>query len=195
MAEGLICYTGIDDPDEVVVNTQGRPMSPADEIRVVDHADRDVASGEVGHLLTRGPYTIRGYYAVPEHNAATFTADGCLVVEGRAKDLINRGGEKITAEEVEDLLLAHPAVFDVAVVGMPDAAYGERICAFVIARGDRPRAGDLTRFLRARGLAGYKIPDRIEFIDAFPQTGVGKTSRRALRDTLRALHFTAGAEA
>lgn len=209
MAEGLICYTGIDDPDEVVVNTQGRPMSPADEIRVVDDADRDVASGEVGHLLTRGPYTIRGYYAVPEHNAAAFTADGfyrtgdlvrqrpdgCLVVEGRAKDLINRGGEKITAEEVEDLLLAHPAVFDVAVVGMPDAAYGERICAFVIPRGDRPRAGDLTRFLRARGLAGYKIPDRIEFIDAFPQTGVGKTSRRALRDALHALHFTAGAEA
>ncbi|SIT07114.1 (2,3-dihydroxybenzoyl)adenylate synthase [Insolitispirillum peregrinum] len=204
MAEGLICYTRQDDPDALVMVAQGRPMSPADEVRVVDDSDHDVADGAIGQLLTRGPYTIRGYYQLPEHNAVAFTEDGfyrtgdlvrrlpdgSLVVEGRVKDQINRGGEKISAEEVENLLLGHPSVFDVAVVAMPDKTWGELSCAFVIPRGPAPRPLDLTRHLRAQGLAAFKIPDRIQFIDAFPATGVGKTSRRALRDALQAEYFS-----
>lgn len=195
MAEGLVNYTRLDDADDIIVHTQGRPISPDDEIRILDDDDCDVAAGEVGHLLTRGPYTIRGYSLAEDHNARAFTADGFyrtgdlvrmtaegyLVVEGRAKDQINRGGEKIAAEEVENHLLAHPAVQDVAIVSMPDAFLGERSCAFVIPRGQPPRAIDLMAFLRERGLAQYKIPDRVEFIDAFPQTGVGKVSKKALR--------------
>ncbi|PSK98150.1 2,3-dihydroxybenzoate-AMP ligase [Murinocardiopsis flavida] len=197
MAEGLVNYTRPEDDDETVATTQGRPISPDDEVRVVDSADRDVPPGAVGHLLTRGPYTIRGYYNAPEHNAAVFTADGFyrtgdlvrrtptghLVVEGRAKDQINRGGEKIAAEEVENHLLAHPAVHDAAVVAEPDPYLGERSRAYVIVRGPAPAAGELRRYLRDRGLADYKIPDRVEFTDAFPATAVGKTSRRGLRDT------------
>ncbi|HSD36281.1 MAG TPA: (2,3-dihydroxybenzoyl)adenylate synthase [Rhodocyclaceae bacterium] len=196
MAEGLVNYTRFDDPRELVVGTQGRPISPHDEVRVVDDDDNDVAPGELGHLLTRGPYTIRGYYRADVHNARAFTRDGFyrtgdlvrqlpsghLVVDGRAKDQINRGGDKVAAEEVENHLLAHPAVLDAAVVAMPDAYLGERSCAFIVPRGDAPRAMEINRFMRERGLAQYKVPDRIEFVASFPKTGVGKIDKRALRE-------------
>ncbi|UQA63140.1 (2,3-dihydroxybenzoyl)adenylate synthase [Polyangium aurulentum] len=195
MAEGLVNYTRLDDPEDVIVRTQGRPISPDDEVRIVDEDDRDVEAGQVGHLLTRGPYTIRGYYKAEAHNERAFTRDGFyrtgdlvrrtpsgdLVVEGRAKDQINRGGEKIAAEEIENHVLAHPAVRDVALVAMPDAFLGERSCAFVVARERPLTAGELTAFLRARGLAPYKIPDRIELFDDLPKTSVGKVDKKALR--------------
>ncbi|WP_306369245.1 (2,3-dihydroxybenzoyl)adenylate synthase [Nocardiopsis sp. CC223A] len=197
MAEGLVNYTRHDDSDEVVTTTQGRPISPLDEIRIVDDLDRPVPEGEPGHLLTRGPYTIRGYFRAADHNRDAFTADGFyrtgdlvrrtpdgnLVVSGRAKEQINRGGEKVGAEEVEDHLLAHPAVRDAAVVAVPDRYLGERVHAYVIARGEPPARGALPAFLRERGLAAYKIPDRIEFVEAFPSTAVGKVSKRDLRGT------------
>ncbi|MFH9610684.1 (2,3-dihydroxybenzoyl)adenylate synthase [Streptomyces sp. NPDC017448] len=198
MAEGLVNYTRLDDPVETIVTTQGRPISPDDEILVVDDEDRPVAPGETGHLLTRGPYTIRGYWNAPEHNARSFTEDGFyrtgdivrttpsghIVVEGRAKDQINRGGEKVAAEEVENHILAHPAVHDANVVAEPDPYLGERVCAYVILRsGAGPlKAVAVKRFVRERGLAAYKVPDRVEFVDAFPQTGVGKVSKKDLRD-------------
>ncbi|MCX4718901.1 (2,3-dihydroxybenzoyl)adenylate synthase [Streptomyces virginiae] len=197
MAEGLVNYTRLDDPEEIVVTTQGRPISPDDEILIVDDEDREVLPGESGHLLTRGPYTIRGYWNAPEHNARSFTADGFyrtgdivrmtptghLVVEGRAKDQINRGGEKIGAEEVENHLLAHPAVHDANVVGEPDPYLGERTCAYVILRegAGELRPATVKKFVRERGLAAYKVPDRVEFVSAFPKTGVGKVSKRDLR--------------
>lgn len=197
MAEGLVSYTRLDDPCETVVTTQGRPISPDDEIRIVDDADREVAPGATGHLLTRGPYTIRGYWRAPEHNARAFTDDGFyrtgdvvrrtptghLVVEGRAKDQINRGGEKIAAEEVENVILAHPAVHDVSVVAMADGYLGERSCAYVILRrGAEPlKPTAVKKYVRERGLAAYKVPDRVEFVDAFPQTGIGKVSKKDLR--------------
>ncbi|MFC7340111.1 (2,3-dihydroxybenzoyl)adenylate synthase [Saccharopolyspora griseoalba] len=198
MAEGLVNYTRLDDPEEVIVSTQGRPISPDDEVLVLDDEDDPVRPGETGHLLTRGPYTIRGYYAADEHNARAFTpegfyrtgdlvrltAEGNIVVEGRAKDQINRGGEKIAAEEVENHLLAHESVHDAAVVSMPDDYLGERSCAFVIARGAAPKSRELVKFLRQRGLAGYKLPDRVVFVEQFPQTGVGKTSKRDLREAI-----------
>ena len=111
---------------------------------------------------------------------------GYIVVEGRAKDQINRGGEKIAAEEVENHLLAHPAVLDAAVVAMPDQYLGERTCAFVVTEGEAPKALALKAFLRERGLAAYKIPDKVRFVDAFPVTGVGKISRNELRRALAA---------
>ncbi|AZK47901.1 (2,3-dihydroxybenzoyl)adenylate synthase [Paenibacillus lentus] len=201
MAEGLVNYTRLDDPDETIINTQGRPMSTWDEIRVVDDEDVEVKPGEVGHLLTRGPYTIRGYYKAEEHNARAFTSDGFyrtgdlvridaagyIVVEGRDKDQINRGGEKIAAEEVENHLLAHPGVHDAAVVAMLDEYLGERTCAFIIPKptvDSLPSSAQIRAFLTDRGLAAYKIPDRIEFLDSFPKTKVGKVSKKALRELL-----------
>ncbi|MFG2555997.1 (2,3-dihydroxybenzoyl)adenylate synthase [Streptomyces sp. NPDC048581] len=199
MAEGLVNYTRLDDSVDTVVTTQGRPISPDDEIRVVDDAGDDVPDGEPGHLLTRGPYTIRGYWRAPEHNARAFTEDGFyrtgdlvrrtptghLVVVGRAKDQINRGGEKIAPEEIENIILAHPFVHDVSVVAVPDAYLGERSLAYVVLRaGAEPlKPVGVKRFVRERGVAAHKIPDLVEFVDAFPQTGVGKVSKKELRST------------
>ncbi|HEX5494654.1 MAG TPA: AMP-binding protein, partial [Mycobacteriales bacterium] len=164
MAEGLLSYTRLDDPEESIVSTQGRPLSPADEVRVVDEHGRNLDTGEMGELLVRGPYTVRGYYRAPEYDAQAFTADGFyrtgdlarltptgrLRIEGRRKDVINRGGEKVPAEEVENHLLAHPLVADVALVAMPDAHLGERTCAFVVARNQPPTLSELAAFLRER---------------------------------------------
>jgi 2,3-dihydroxybenzoate-AMP ligase len=201
MAEGLLNMTRLDDPLEVKATTQGRPVSPFDEVAVVDPEGRPVPVGEPGELITQGPYTLRGYYRAPEHNARAFTPDGWyrtgdvvrldddgnLIVEGRAKDLINRGGEKISAEEVEDLLLAHPKVRNVAAVAMPDRVLGERTCVYVI-----PRAGavltleDLTGYLEGRGVAKYKWPERLELVDELPTTNVGKIDKRLLREDIAA---------
>jgi len=200
MAEGLLTYTRPDDPQDVIIHTQGRPLCPDDEIRVVDERDRDVTPGDIGELLTRGPYTLRGYYRVPEHNAKAFTADGFLrtgdlvrltpdgnmVVEGRLKDVINRGGEKVSAGEVEDLLITHPAVREVAVVAMPDELLGEKTCAWVIPRGPAPALDELRTFLRSRGLADYKLPDRLELTEGFPHTKVGKVNKADLRELVAA---------
>ncbi|MFI2782414.1 (2,3-dihydroxybenzoyl)adenylate synthase [Streptomyces sp. ALB3] len=197
MAEGLVNYTRLDDDHETVVTTQGLPISEDDEIRVVDDEDEDVPEGGFGHLLTRGPYTIRGYWRAPEHNRKAFTEDGFyrtgdivrrtptghLVVEGRAKDQINRGGEKVAPEEIENIILGHPSVHDVSVVGVADEYLGERTLAYVVLReGAEPlKAPAVKRLVRERGVAAYKIPDLVEFVEAFPQTGIGKVSKKGLR--------------
>jgi 2,3-dihydroxybenzoate-AMP ligase len=198
MAEGLVCYTRPEDPDEVVLGSQGRPMSAEDELKLVDDDDREVAPGCVGHLLTRGPYTVRGYYRAEGHNATAFTADGFyrtgdlvrmtgggnLVVVGRSKDQINRGGEKIAAAEVEDHLLAHPNVAEAALVPVPDPFLGERSCAYVVAGQRAFGRAELADFLRERGLAPYKIPDRWVVVASLPRTSVGKIDKIELRRRL-----------
>ncbi|WP_164072582.1 (2,3-dihydroxybenzoyl)adenylate synthase [Stenotrophomonas maltophilia] len=203
MAEGLVNYTRLDDPEDLIVACQGRPISPDDEVRVVDDHDQPVAEGEVGHLLTRGPYTIGAYHNDEVANARAFTDDGFyrtgdrvqqlpggyLVVQGRAGDHINRAGEKISAEEIEDHLLAHPAVFDAAVVSIPDDYLGERSCAFVIQQGEPIKGPALKNWMRGRGLAAFKVPDQVVFVDSFDTTAVGKISRRELRAQLRARHL------
>ncbi len=198
MAEGLVNYTRLDDPDETITRTQGRPISPDDEVLVLDDDGNPVPDGTAGHLLTRGPYTIRAYHNEPAANARSFTPDGFyrtgdivirqngyLTVQGRAGDHINRAGEKISAEEVEDHLLAHPQVFDAAVVSIPDPHLGERTCAFVIAEGN-PTATEIRAFMRTRGVADFKVPDQVVFVPEFENTAVGKVSRKALRARLRA---------
>jgi salicylate---CoA ligase len=196
MAEGLLNYTRLDDPDEVICTTQGRPMCPDDEVRLVDELDRDVPEGEPGSLLTRGPYTPRGYYRAAEQNARAFTNDGwyrsgdiCrrtpdgnLIVEGRDKDMINRGGEKISSEEVENLVYQLPAVAQVAAVAMPDPVLGERLCVYVVARpGQSVTLDEIRLAMDAVGVARFKIPERLEVVPELPSTKVGKIDKKALR--------------
>lgn len=199
MAEGLLNYTRLDDPEDVICETQGRPMSDADEIRIVDDNDGPVPDGEPGNLLTRGPYTPRGYLRAAEHNARAFTTDGWyrtgdvvrldhsgnLVVLGRTKDLINRAGEKISAEEIENLVHAVAPVTHVAAVAMADPVVGERICIFAV-----PRAGaqldldEIRGALEQRDVARFKLPEHLEVVDALPVTNVGKVDKQALRQRL-----------
>lgn len=194
MAEGLICMTAPEDPESLLFNTQGRPISPADELRVVDEQGNDLPDGETGELLVRGPYTLCGYYHAEEHNRRAFTADGFyrsgdrvrrlpngyLTVEGRDKDVINRGGEKVPVEDLENHLLSHPNVADVALVGLPHDTLGECSCACIVPRGRAPQLRELNAHLSAAGLAAYKLMDRLEILKSFPLTRLGKVNRRQL---------------
>lgn len=208
MAEGLVNYTRLDDSLDLIAGTQGRPMTPADEVRIVDDQDRDVPDGEVGHLLARGPYTIRGYFDAADHDAHAFTPDGFyrtgdrvkrlpsghLVVEGRAKEQINRGGEKVAPVEIEQLLARHPAVEEAAVVGITDWMMGERICAVLVPRsGHTVRRPDVMSFLRSMAIADFKLPDRVEVVPSLPRTPVGKIDKRALAETFAATDGPGGA--
>jgi len=201
MAEGLIMYVRKDDPDEVRRETCGRPVCPDDEVHLVDEDGNEVALGEVGELLVRGPYTLRGYYRAPEHNQLAFTKDGFYrsgdllrlhpsgnyIVEGRRKDLINRGGEKISAEEVENLILSHPRVQNVACVPFPDEALGERMCACVVLQpGAVLDLDDLVTYLSGFDIAKFKLPERLELFDALPLSGFGKVSKKELANRLSA---------
>lgn len=197
MAEGLVNYTRLDDDQQTILTTQGRPISEDDEVWVADENGNPLPAGETGRLMTRGPYTFRGYYKSPEHNASCFDANGfyCsgdlieitpqgyIKVQGREKDQINRGGEKIAAEEIENLLQRHPDVIHAALVSMSDELMGEKSCAFIVARQPiKPVV--LRRHLRELGVAEFKLPDRITCVDALPLTPVGKVDKKRLRQQL-----------
>ncbi|MFI7066413.1 (2,3-dihydroxybenzoyl)adenylate synthase [Kribbella sp. NPDC050124] len=196
MAEGLLNYTRLDDPEDIICTTQGRPMCPDDEVQVVDPFDNPVPPGEPGSLLTRGPYTPRGYYKAEQQNARAFTPDGwyrsgdiCrivasgnLIVEGRDKDMINRAGEKISAEEVENLTYALPQVQQVAAIAMPDPRLGERVCVYVVPRPNTTLTlTDVRESMENLGVAAYKLPERLVLATELPTTKVGKIDKAALR--------------
>ncbi len=195
MAEGLIMFVRIDDPEEVRRETCGRPVCEDDEVYLVDEEGRPVLQGEVGELVVRGPYTLHGYFRSPEYNARAFTPDGFYrsgdllrmdhtgnyVVEGRRKDLINRGGEKISAEEVENLILSHPSVLNVACVPYPDEVLGERMCACVVTKpGASLEFAELVEFLEKMDIAKFKLPERLEILEELPLSGFGKVSKKDL---------------
>ena len=199
-AEGLLNLTRLDDDDERILYSSGAPICEDDEIKVVDEDGREGPDGEKGELITRGPYTIRGYYNAPAINAHAFTADGFyrmgdivtkkgryVYAEGRKGDLINRGGEKISIDEIENLILRHPAVHSVALVAMPDPIFGERACAFVVLKPSQSLTFDgLSRFLIAQNIARFKLPERMEILSEFPISPAGKLMRRSLREMIEA---------
>jgi 2,3-dihydroxybenzoate-AMP ligase len=195
MSEGMLFFVRPEDTEEVRLETCGRPISPDDEVRLVDDEGREVAPGETGELTCRGPYTLRGYFGVPEYNARQFTPDGFYrsgdlmrlhpsgnyVVEGRKKDLINRGGEKISAEEIENLILSHPSVQNIACVPMPDPLMGEKMCACVILKdGCALTLKELVAFLMGKEIAKFKLPERLEVLADFPVSTFGKVSKKTL---------------
>ncbi len=201
MAEGMFLHTPPDAPQWVRRNTVGTPVSPADEVRVLEVAgEQEVPDGELGELACRGPYTINGYFRAAQHNRSAFTSDGFyrtgdLVtrhvvdgrdyysIDGRIKDVINRGAEKIHADEIEELLAAHPRISDAAVVAMPDPVLGERVCAYLVPSAGAPdlSLATLAEFLLGKGLAKFKLPERVEIVEEFPLTNVGKVSKKDLR--------------
>lgn len=196
MAEGVLNFTRPGDPVDVVVNTQGRPMSPHDEMRVVDESGAQVAPGEEGELLVRGPYTLNGYYRADEANARSFTPDGFyrsgdrvrifadgpragyVEVTGRIKDVIHRGGETVSASDLEEHLFAHPAIYTAAAVALPDDFLGEKICAAVVFKGAPISLADLNRFLDERGVSAHCRPDVLAPLPTLPKTAVGKVDKK-----------------
>lgn len=195
MAEGLVCYTRLSDPMDDIIHTQGRPMSRFDEVLLLDDNQQPVAIGQPGHLLVRGPYTIRRYF---ENNAAqsiSFTSDGFYrtgdiaiktsngnyILCGREKDVINRGGEKIIAQELEQLALLHPDINDCALIGVPDQFLGEKSCLVVVTTNCLLTESDVISFIKLRAVATYKIPDKVFFISVLPKTAINKIDKKQLR--------------
>jgi 2,3-dihydroxybenzoate-AMP ligase len=199
-AEGLINMTRLDDPDELLLHSSGAPVCDDDEIKVLDDEGRELPDGEPGELVTRGPYTIRGYYDAADKNAEAFTPDGYyrmgdivrkrgryVFAEGRRKDFINRGGEKISCEEIENLMFAHPKVKTATLVAMPDPVFGEKACAFVVPHpGASLSFDELIAFLRSQQIAAFKLPERLEVVSELPVSPVGKILKRQLREMIAA---------
>lgn len=202
MSEGLLCFNALTDDDALRFHSQGRPLSPHDEVLIVDENRHVLPVGQSGELITRGPYTLTEYYQNPKANQSAFTPDGfyCtgdlahvdqagnIFIDGRVNDAINRGGEKFCPNEIEELAEQHPAVIRAACVGMDDELYGEVPCLFVTVAShhDRlPTLGTLRRFFEQQGLAAFKAPEKLVIIDSLPMKGIGKIDRLTLREMLR----------
>lgn len=201
MGEGLFLVSPLDAPRQSRLTTVGQPIATTDEYRILEPGtENEVPDGEVGELVCRGPYTINGYFNAPEHNGTAFTSDAFyrtgdlaavriidgqpyVSIEGRMKDLINRGGEKINAEELEKLLLGHPDIGEAAVVAMPDLRLGERTCAYLVAaEGREPLTlPQVQEYLGGLGVAKFKWPEHLEWVPALARTNVGKINKVALR--------------
>ncbi len=201
ITEGLLLGSGPSMPERVRHGTNGASGCPFDEIRVLaPESETPVSPGQMGELCFRGPSSLRGYFKAPEANLAALTSDGfCRTgdivtehvidgksyyrFEGRLRDNINRGGEKIGCEEVEEFVSKHPAVLDAKLIAMPDPVYGEKGCIFVIPQPGQaaPSVGELAGFLVSQGLAKFKCPERVEVVEEFPVTRVGKVDKPAMK--------------
>lgn len=193
-AEGLNTHTNLTDTDEVLLTTQGKPISEDDEIIFIDESGNIVDDSIGGEMLTRGPYTIQGYYNLPEINKLMFTEDGFyktgdlgkrrpdgnILITGRIKEQINRAGEKISPIELENYICEIPQVESAAVVGLPDPDLGEKICAVIISQDTNLDLFSIHNFLELKGVARYKFPDQLELVESFPHTNVGKVDKKAL---------------
>jgi cyclohexanecarboxylate-CoA ligase len=189
----LTTGTASDTPDELAT-TEGRPIG-ANEVRIVDADGNDLVPGHAGEILGRGPELCAGYLDA-RFNAAAFTADGWfrtgdlgtvdatghLTVVGRLKDIIIRGGENISPKLIEDVLLEHPSVAGVGVVGYPDPLYGERVCAVVATTDADFGFTTMIDYLKGRGLASYQLPEKLLVRAELPYTLTGKLDKSSLRD-------------
>jgi acyl-CoA synthetase len=185
----------LNDPPEKVYGTDGRPC-PNIEVSIRDENRKALPIGETGEEASRGPNVCVGYFKRPDLNAKSFDdegwfysgdlarmdKDGNLIIEGRKKDIIIRGGQNISVKEVEDMLLAHPKIYNVAIVAMPDRKMGEKACAFIMPKpGQQVSLEDVVSFLMQQKVAMFKLPERVEIVDSFPMTPSGKIQKYVLR--------------
>lgn len=199
MVEGPLSQTRLESPLDVRCNTIGRPCCPYDEIKTFDVLGVPTPVGVEGELAARGPGIFTGYFRNPQANKSAFTPDGFfrsgdlaitdiqgnIRITGRIKDIIIRGGENIGAQEVEELISTHPSVEYAAVVGMPDADLGEKICAYI-----KPVPGrsitheDLVDHMKKTGANKALLPERTEILDHIPKTAAGKADKKVLRQNI-----------
>ncbi len=198
--EGLNVMTRLDDDLDTVCNTSGRACCPYTELKIIDQDGNELPTNAVGELAIKGPDVFAGYFKSPVENKRAFTKDGFfetgdlatiddggnIRVKGRIKDVILRGGENIIPADIEGLIIDHPDVEAVSVIGMPDEELGERACAYIQpAPGTKPSSDGIIAFLRRKGASLLQLPERIEFIDSLPLTKVGKVDKRALKEDIR----------
>ena len=199
MSEGPLLTTALGDPPEVVAVTVGLPHCDGTEFKIVDADRKPVPAGQRGEIAFRGPSMFGGYFENPEETAAVtddegwfYSGDlsfqderGNIHIVGRIKDTIKRGGETVMPREIEELLYTHPKVLNAAVIGMPDLRLSERICAYVVPKENQTiTLEEVTRFLNDKGLAKFKLPERLEVVDALPITPPSKVQKNVLREDI-----------
>jgi non-ribosomal peptide synthetase component E (peptide arylation enzyme) len=205
MDYGALASHGVDDPQESRLRSNGRVLDGT-ELRIVDEGGMPLPPGTIGEICAQGPHCVGGYFNDAAATAAAWPdgffhtgdlgrvdADGFLVLEGRSKDIIIRGGQNISASEVEGVLCGHPGIAEAAVVRMPDAEMGERACAFIVRRpGAALSLAEIGRFMRQAGVAAFKIPERLELIDELPMNRAGnKVNKSLLEDGLGNIRINA----
>ena len=197
-ASEVACLTMIspNDPPVIRYTSLGRAR-PGVEIRLVDDTGQDVLPGSVGEIIGRGATSPSGYFRDAEGTKAAWGGelDGWFrtgdlgrvdeeryyYIAGRKKDVIIRGGQNIVPVEIESLLASHPAVAQAAVIPMPDLELGERVCAYVLLEpGSALQLGEIVSFLKEKGIAVYKLPERLEIVDEFPEAGGQKIAKQLL---------------
>jgi 2,3-dihydroxybenzoate-AMP ligase/mycobactin salicyl-AMP ligase len=198
--EGSNAMSRLDDDFETVSNTVGRKCCPYEIYKIVDSDGNKLPPNTEGELVSKGPGIFTGYFKVPDANREIFTKDGFLKtgdlakmdeagnirITGRIKDIIIRGGENISAGDIENLISAHLGVKDVAVIGMPDNELGERICAYIQpASGTQLTFDEVIAFLKEKGASVLQLPERMEFVDSLPLTKVGKIEKKVLRGDIK----------
>ena len=195
------CFVGSasspDGSDDKLWGTDGCAM-PGGELAIFDeNRSKTLPPGEVGELAARGPFVALGYFGDPERSRDTFTpdgwlfsndlatidADGYIRLVGRKKEIVNRGGLKISVRQMEDYLVSHPKILSVAIVGVPDRLLGEKSCACIVPRGNQAiTLQEITDFLEARQVAKYKFPEYLILLPEMPTTPSGKIQKYVLRD-------------
>ena len=189
-ASPVVCINPVRSPK---LGTVGLPI-PSTEVAIRDDADSDVAVGEAGEVCVRGPQVMQGYWQRPDETKLVLGADGWLhtgdigaldaqgflKILDRKKDMVNVSGFKVFPNEVEDVIVQHPAVLEATVIGVADEHTGQATKLFVVKRDPELTADDLTRYARER-LAAYKVPKLIQFVDSLPKSNIGKIIRKDLR--------------
>jgi 2,3-dihydroxybenzoate-AMP ligase/mycobactin salicyl-AMP ligase len=198
--EGMKAQTRLDDPIEIVTRSVGKKVCPYDIYKVVDEKGNELPPGKAGELIIKGPCVFTGYFKSEEENKKVFTEDGFfrtgdiatidddgnITITGRIREMIKRGGESISATEIENLIYTHPKVALCAVIGMPDLKMGERVCAYIKPKeGERITFEEIISHLKEKKASVLQLPERIEFVDSMPLTAANKIDKRALREDIK----------
>jgi non-ribosomal peptide synthetase component E (peptide arylation enzyme) len=199
-SEGLGCMTRLNSSLDTICNTVGQKDCPYSQYKAVDPSGIEMPRGQEGELLAKGPGIFTGYFKSHEDNLKTFTRDGffktgdlakidesgVMTITGRIKETILRGGETISAVAIERMIISHPNIMDVSIIGMPDKVFGERVCAYcTLKEGTSLSFHDLIDYLKGMGASVMQLPERLEIIDAIPLTKVGKANKKALIEDIR----------
>ena len=192
--------TGLDYDMETVRRSVGKPTCPYDTYRIVDEKGRELPPNTPGEIAVKGPGVFTGYYNAPEENEKTFDKDGFfrtgdlamkdesgnIILTGRIKEMIKRGGESIITVEIENLIIQHPDVAAVAVIGMPDPVMGEKACAYIQSKpGAKLTFDEIISFLKGKDASVLQLPEKIEFMDSLALTKTNKVDKRALEEDIK----------